>query len=399
LTGAVTLKGLSDEQIREYLAEMPVLWEALTADDDLRDLARTPLLLALLTRAYQHNASELRALSDLKIAPARLRDKIFDAYVRSRFDHEQRRANAELPFSIDDAYQILGAAAIDGVEYYEAGHVTHGDILEKSLMKRLAERAAPFVEQMLRLNLLVREHAQGLIFIHALLRDHFGIRYALEFQNSPEFKLTRGFPMRALQLLGPSGDERALEPLLRHVESYVVFPLTYSFRFPDPRVLLAYARSLSIDIGDPRYDTVSDAAADSIKIVARQLGTSASALALSSAIESAPPKERADYVFALGFIELAEGFDAAIAATQDHDPTVRGCAIYALAAIGRAEAAPAVERLLSDEQEVRHWIGGPWRWRARVKHIAKAALLGTDGLEHEVFSYFPSKLRQNFVLQ
>jgi hypothetical protein len=382
LGGAVILKGLSDVEIREYLVGMPVLWGALVADGDLRDLARTPLLLALLTRAYQHNASALRELSNLNVAPARLRGKIFDAYIRSRFAHEQERANAELLFSVDDVYQLLGAGVVDGVEYVDGGHSERGIQLEEAIRNRLGGRATAFVEQMLRLNLLIRKDAQGLIFIHRLLRDHFGLRFALLFHDRPEFKESSGFKdyeyhfrARTLQVLAESGDESALEPLLQHVQPYVDFPLVYSLHFGDARVLLAYARSLSIDKGDARYDYVSDAARESIKIVSEKLGVSESALALSAAIGSSPPEERANYVFALGFLELAEGLHAALAETQDEDPNVRACAIYALAAIGNPEAAEAVERLLDDEHEVtRSWNLAPWKTGELVKYIAERAL-------------------------
>lgn len=375
LSGAVTLKGLSDDQIREYLAGMPVLWDALIADDGLRDVARTPLLLALLTRAYQHNASALGELGNLNVAPTRLRDRIFDAYVSSRFAHEQERANAELPFSVDDIYRILGAGVIDGVEYINAGHPEKGIQLEEAIRNRLAERATAFIEQMLRLNLLIRKDAQGLIFIHLLLRDHFGLRFALPFHDSPEFKESWDFAYRTLQVLAESGDERALEPLLQHVQPYIGFPLVYSLRVADPRVLLGYARSLSIDQGDAKYDVVSDGASESIKIVSEKLGASESARALSAAIGSAPPEERANYVFALGFLKLSEGLHAALAATQDEDPTVRACAIYALAAIGTPEAAQTVQRLLDDEHRVtRDWWLAPWFTGQTVKYIAKRTL-------------------------
>jgi HEAT repeat protein len=95
-------------------------------------------------------------------------------------------------------------------------------------------------------------------------------------------------------------------------------------------------------------------------------------------------------VFALGFLELAEGLDAVVSATRDENATVRGCAAYALAAIGRPEAAAAAERLLADEHEVRSWNSAPWRSSTRVKDIANAALRGE--LTEPIRSDFPSKL-------
>jgi hypothetical protein len=402
LTGAVTLRGLSDDQICEYLAKMPILWDALIADDGLRDLARTPLLLALLRRAYQHNASALGDLRNLNVAPARLRDRIFDAYIRSRFAHEQERANAELPFSVDDIYQILGAGAIDGVEYVDSGHSERGIPLEEAIMRRLAGRAVAFAEQMIRLNLVIRKDAQGLIFIHSLLRNHFALRSALLFHDShPEFKESDRLKSwdlrcRTLQFLAESGDERAVEPLLQYLQPYIDFPLVYSLHIADPQVLLAYARSLSIDTGDPKYDYVSDGAWGSIKIVSKKLGASESALALSTAIRISPPTERANYVYALGVLELTEGLHAALATTQDDDPTVRACAIYALAAIGDPKATAVVVPLLDDDHEVKKWNNAPWSDGARVKDIARAALGRRVG-EDRIRSWFPSKLRERIV--
>jgi hypothetical protein len=404
LSGVVTLQGLSDLQIREYLADLPALWQTLETDQDLRDLVRTPLLLAILARAYRNNASELRALSDLKTARGELREKIFDAYVRSRFVHEQRHGGAELSFSIDETYRLLGQVVIDGVEYLDGGHPEYGIGVSNSIQNRLGAQASSFVEQMRRLHLLISIPVT-LRFIHLLLRDHFGFRYALAFLKSPDFKYSSRFVdeeymfrKRILQFLAESGDERALEPLLeQQVGAYLDFPLCYSLRFADARVLLAHARTLLVDKGDPKYDFVSDAARDSIKVVAEKLGPSAAAQILASAVRSGPFDDRAAYVFALGFLKLADGLDAALWATRNEDPTVRGCAVYALAAIGRPEAADAIERLLSDEGEVGSWNAAPWHSYSvtRVKQIANAALTGD--LTEPIRSDFPLELSNHMA--
>jgi HEAT repeat protein len=130
--------------------------------------------------------------------------------------------------------------------------------------------------------------------------------------------------------------------------------------------------------------------------VSKKLGASASALALSAAIRVSPPEERANYVFALGFLELTEGLHAALTATQDEDPTVRACAIYALAAVGDPEATAVVVPLLDDDHEVKTWTQAPWHSGARVKDIASAALGRRLG-EDRIPSYFPSKLRERIV--
>jgi hypothetical protein len=420
LTGAVTLKKLNDLQIREFLADMPALWQAIEADQDLRDLARTPLLLSILARAYRDNISELLALSDLRAAPGELRDNIFEAYVRSRFTHEQRRGSSEMSFSVDETYRLLGQVVIDGVEYTRAGWTEEGIDVATSISKRLGAQASSFKEQMHRLHLLMRTHEtvkeqmhrlhllmethEPLRFIHLLLRDHFGFRYAMAFLKSPEFQHSSGFldeeyrfRKRTLQFLAESGDERALEPLLEEAGPYLDFPLCYSLRFADPRVLLAFARSLLVDEGDPKNDYVSDAAMYQIRVVAEKLGSSASAQILSSAIRSCPVKDRASYVFALGFLELAEGFDAAVFATRDGDATVRGCAAYALAALGKTEAADALKRLFGDWHGVSSWNLAPWGSGTRVDEIAVAALTGDSSTRMK--PYFPKNLRDAIASQ
>jgi hypothetical protein len=52
LNGAVTLQPLDDAQMRAYLRDFPALWAAMQADDDLREVARSPLLLSLFTYAF-----------------------------------------------------------------------------------------------------------------------------------------------------------------------------------------------------------------------------------------------------------------------------------------------------------------------------------------------------------
>ena len=68
LKGAVTLQQLTDAQIRDYLsAEVPDLWATLEADEELREVTRTPLLLSLFAFAYRDASAEDREkLRDLR---------------------------------------------------------------------------------------------------------------------------------------------------------------------------------------------------------------------------------------------------------------------------------------------------------------------------------------------
>jgi HEAT repeats len=327
-------------------------------------LVRTPLLLSIVTHAYKDNASSLRALSNLKAASGELRDRIFEDYVKSRFVHEQRHENAALPFSIEDVYRLLGQAVLDGTEYVLAGHTEYAIDLETAIKARVGERIAIFVEEVTRLHLLIRGPEQRLTFIHALLHDHFGFRYALAFLTSNEFGTSKyDLRNRTLEFLAKSDDPRALEPLIEQLEPYICFPLVYSLRVGDPRVLLAYARSLEVDDGDAKYDLMTDVTPVGIRVVAEKLGHHTSAWTLGSAAQSATADRRAVYLYALAFLRLKEGLDTIVSATQDSDATVRGVAVWALGELGRPETLDVVERLLTDDHVVEDWIS----WDPAVK--------------------------------
>jgi hypothetical protein len=113
LTGAVTLQPLNDDQMHDYLGDLPDLWAALESDDDLREVARTPLLLSLFTFAFRDLPDEAKQLRSLQRGD--LRDKIFVTYAWKRYEHEQRKLHADLPFSLVEIYEVLGALALNNL--------------------------------------------------------------------------------------------------------------------------------------------------------------------------------------------------------------------------------------------------------------------------------------------
>jgi len=114
----VTLQNLTDPQIRDYLsADVPDLWAALEADEELRDVVRTPLLLSLFAFGYKDQGEEAAKLRDLRASPGDLRDAIFGEYVRERYEHEERKLKLrkppeKMPFTLDEIYEVLGFAAM-----------------------------------------------------------------------------------------------------------------------------------------------------------------------------------------------------------------------------------------------------------------------------------------------
>lgn len=87
LNGAVYLKPLEPEQIRKYLVSLKQrpLWQIIHKDQDLMALAKTPLLLSILTLAYEKiSIQELQALNTIQ----ERQQYLFKKYVESMLAQE-----------------------------------------------------------------------------------------------------------------------------------------------------------------------------------------------------------------------------------------------------------------------------------------------------------------------
>ncbi len=98
LSGAVELQPLTPDQIDAYLTEggleLEALRETLRLDADLFDMARTPLFLSLMARAYRgRSADDLKALSSHDVR----REHLFGAYVQRMFEHHAQKAPEHRP--------------------------------------------------------------------------------------------------------------------------------------------------------------------------------------------------------------------------------------------------------------------------------------------------------------
>lgn len=87
LNGAIYLRPLTDEKICNYLvgARSPDLWDSIQADTELLELARSPLLLSMITLAYEE-----RALQQWQKSSSRqeLHQYLFDTYVERMLSRE-----------------------------------------------------------------------------------------------------------------------------------------------------------------------------------------------------------------------------------------------------------------------------------------------------------------------
>lgn len=187
LEGAITLRPLDDNQVQAYLRDLPELWMALQADEGLREMARTPLLLTLFSFAFNGLDAETRALRDL--SGGDLRDRIFQTYIERRYEHERRKPFAELPFMLDEIVDLLGSVAQRDVHNDFEDNVIRQQYLNELFMD--GKEQQEFTELCVRLHLLVplgevetsrvplrREFAYR--FIHLLLRDYFAYRRTIK---------------------------------------------------------------------------------------------------------------------------------------------------------------------------------------------------------------------------
>ena len=207
LKGAAILRQVDDSQMASYLQNYPELQAVLRADDALRKMIRTPLLLSIFTYAFSqrgNSANELVSLSD----SGELRDRIFGVYIERRYKHERLKPHAQVGFSLSEVEDLLGQIPIENVLESE-NSVDRRDV-EGVLEGPTGDE---FVELARRLHLLVGERDDRWRFIHLLLRDYFAFRYALPRVNE-RATVSDVDALRSIGALGELRDSRALGALL-----------------------------------------------------------------------------------------------------------------------------------------------------------------------------------------
>jgi len=209
LSGSVVLRPLTDEQIRQYLQHLPDLWLALRQDDELREMARNPLLLSLFTYAYAGLGEQARQLKDLNSGD--LRDMIFTTYVQRRYQHEARKPNIRLPFDLHQLYDVIGKVAM-----WDAGKMAGTkNILSTWYFEQVVgkEQASEFIEMANQLHIL-RGSGTRVRFIHLLVRDYFAYQYSIDHLDDPKEYALNIVATNPAHTLGMIDDHRALKPML-----------------------------------------------------------------------------------------------------------------------------------------------------------------------------------------
>jgi tetratricopeptide (TPR) repeat protein len=220
LKGAVMLTPLDDAQIAEYLVGSPDLQAAVRNDPQLREMARTPLLLSLLAFAYRGVGSKGHELQTFDGSPVELRDRIFQTFVTRRYEFERRKPYAGPSVDLQQLYSALGIAALREVDMSTFIESVGGGLdgagdwrahsIHETLLAVLGDGATTLIEQGRRLHLLVRDSQGRVQFIHRLLGNHFASAYALERLQSDD----ESEAVRAAYVLGRLADPRAASALV-----------------------------------------------------------------------------------------------------------------------------------------------------------------------------------------
>lgn len=329
LNGAVTLRALDDDQIAAYLAPFPELHAIVAHQPGLREALRIPLLLSLFTVAFAGQG----APGGCDLSSGSVRDAIFELFIRRRYDHEQRKPHALMPFTLAEIYDHLGSIIARVDPYLPGGGWWDAPTLltQEHIRERFGhERGVALIDVLTRLNLLVLVDDQRLRFLHLLLRDHLAFKQATKLAASAMAKVRVG----ATVILRELRDPRSI-PILTTAAD-------------DPRQQVRWNATAALaDLREPA----------AIPALIGRLADRAQPT-WGDAYDQTPP---AYWIAAEGLLSLgALAVEPLIAALQAGNPQVCGLSAYILGQIGSVDAVPALRAcaarsLDSDTADVVGW--------------------------------------------
>lgn len=141
----------------------------------MREVARIPLLLSLFAFAFKDLGEDARDLHNLTRGD--VRDKIFETYVKRRYEREARKPQTWLPFAVDELADVLGQVAMRMAGFSPSENLYHPSEFSQIVGEA---KAHELIEFALRLHLLIRSDIGRLRFIHLLLRDYFIFKFAMQ---------------------------------------------------------------------------------------------------------------------------------------------------------------------------------------------------------------------------
>jgi hypothetical protein len=424
LDGAVTLSQLSTDQIRAYLSADPslaTLQADIDADDGLRQMSRTPLLLSYLAFGFRDRPEDLRDLKDL--SEGDLRDAVFMSYMDKRYDREVNRLTKmgqKPPFTLAFIKEVLGRVAM-GSAYTLAKkgqQPNYADALLKQsdFLQLLPDISADiFIKFCNNLHYL-RQHDEGSNFIHLRLRDTLAYVYSIpRLRDSTLYDAPSG--TNPATALGAIQDRRAIDYLisclsdktqeirncairaLTTLNVSLIEPLSQTMKNQAPEIRIWCTHQLS-QLDDPNaifplLISLKDVNDDVRICAAHALDQAADMRSMDALIQSlADPNSqvRCRCVKALERLRDNRTVEPLIGLLDDNIPAVRFYAASALGHIGDSRSVGPLESLVGDNARAGlgrvsdaagyalRRIGTPEALKAYSKHLAMRSQFNRHGV-------------------
>lgn len=410
LNGAVALQPLTDEQMKSYLGDLPELWDVIESDVELRNVARTPLILNLFATAFAQIDTAARQLRDLSKGDQR--DKIFEYFIRQTYLRESKKHPESMTVALDELIHALQELAFHN---FDSRFSSENVISMQEISSVLPDEThrKNILEIASLLSFLVHIRNGSYRFVHLLLRDYFAYYAALRFLQASDLE-KRESAIRALQtFMEPRSAQSVIDFALCDVEASIRYkaadllgdlkfdsaadPLMVSLydehwwvresaaralgKLKENRALDMLIASLSDDnidvrasviktlgeLGDPRSIAVMIPFLSSNEItsgVHNRSGLShitaltfgkfgeAALSPIVDILKSGDDTGRIYAADALGYIGNPAAVEALINALSDPYPAVRWSAAYALGTLGDTAAVEPLIQSLNDEDVV-----------------------------------------------
>jgi|GEM_PF-986014 len=359
LNGAVQLEPLSDEQIANYLTELPELLAAVNADPELKSMLRTPLLMSLFAFAFRDELTpdQRQKLTDMANTDAEtLRDQIILLYLERRYLWEQSKG-LPMPFAYDEWLQALKQLALRNLSELNLLHETEIFYNDPTKAPQLNVLKIHHLNQIIlddkidmfwaftsRLNVMAAIGADRYRFQHILLLNTLAWQAAMQIKRATDPNLRR----TAIGVMTKTRSKRAVEFLLDSLQNDSV---------PWVRVksILGLGDLKDTRAVEPLLVALSDSN-DRVRAgVAQALGELKDARAVEPLINALSDEDwnvQAKAAWALG--DLGDSaVEPLINALSDEDSNVRVVAALALGRLGESAFEPLLAALNADDKEVR----------------------------------------------
>lgn len=361
LSGAMSLQPLSNEQIKAYLKPQPELWDTLQGDVVLLEMARTPLLLTLLTIGYRDSTPIERAqLRNLSASSRELRDRIFETFVQKRYTHEQLRSPEPLAFTLERMYALLGHIAMVALSRTTFNPI--GDPITNNIEFYLGDQSKTFIDQAIRLHFLFGSYG-NLKFAHLLLQDYFAFRYSLHCLNHED----DGYREMAAIALNLIGDVRATEALLKTLkDDNKLVRIQAVYALGNLKDLHSVTQIVEL-LDNDQWSQMKSACCSALG----NIGDSFAVESLLTALNNSSENVRYSAANALGRIKDTRAVEPhLIAMLSDPEIRVRSIAAVALGSIGDLRAITPLIGSLSD-----------WHGNMRISAAYAIAQIGIPAIE------------------